>query len=502
MKFTGKLLIIGCGSVSQCAIPLVLRLFEMPADKINIMDFVDNRARVKDALDRGVKYIIERVTEENYAKLLGRYVGPGDMIIDLAWNIDCVTIVQWCRENRVLYANTSVEEWNPYKDSERNDPTKYTLYARHMELRNKIDFSSDKKYTTTIVDHGANPGLVSHFTKYALIEMANKILKENPDDPRRFEMEKALDDKNFAKLSQLENVKTIHISERDTQITDKPKQVNEFVNTWSIEGFFEEGVAPAELGWGTHERYIPQNAYFHKVGPRNQICLTSLGMKTWVRSWVPCGEITGMVIRHGEAFSISDRLTIWEDGKAVYRPTVHYAYCPCNAAVNSLHELEMRQFKLQEKQRIMSDEIIDGRDELGVLLMGHDFNSWWCGSLLDIHEARRLVPHQQATTLQVAISVVAAAMWMIKNPEKGFLLPDDIDHEYILETAVPYISPFISIPVDWTPLKNLNTEFTKFDISRPKDEDVWQFTTFLVDANERQRASEKNSADKFQTTKT
>src|SRR3989338_6546869 len=126
--------------------------------------------------------------------------------------------------------------------------------------------------------------------------------------------------------------------------------------------------------------------------------LPSVGMRTWIRSWVPCGEITGMVIRHGEAFSISDRLTIWENGKALYRPTVHYAYCPCDAAINSLHELEMRQYKLQERQRIMNDEIIDGRDELGVLLMGHDFKSWWCGSLLDIHDARRRVPHQQATT--------------------------------------------------------------------------------------------------------
>jgi homospermidine synthase len=213
-------------------------------------------------------------------------------------------------------------------------------------------------------------------------------------------------------------------------------------------------------------------------------------MKTYVRSWVPCGEIIGMVIRHGEAFSISDRLTVWEKGVAVYRPTVHYAYCPCNAAINSLHELEMRQFKLQEKQRIMNDEIISGRDELGVLLMGHDFKSWWCGSLLDIHEARRLVPHQQATTLQVAISVVAAAIWMIKNPKRGFLLPDDIDHEEILKLSMPYITPFVSTPVDWTPLKNLNTKFTKFDIPKPKEEDVWQFTTFLVDHRERLNAYE------------
>jgi homospermidine synthase len=486
MRFDGKILIIGCGSVSQCAIPLVLKLIEIPPEKITVMDFVDNRPRIKEALDKGVKYVIDRVTPENYERLLARYVGQGDMIIDLAWNIDCLAMVRWCRDNKVLYVNTSVEDWDPYQDNERNDPTKYTLYSRHMVIRKQLaEWNDNKGATTAVVDHGANPGLVSHFTKYALIEIAEKILREKPDDPRKIKLIVGLEEENFAKLSQLTGVKVIHISERDMQITNRPKQVNEFVNTWSIEGFFEEGVAPVELGWGTHEYNIPERAYFHKTGPQNQICLASIGIKTWVRSWVPSGEITGMVIRHGEAFSISDRLTVWKDGKAVYRPTVHYAYCPSNAAINSLHELEMRQYRLQEKQRIMNDEIIDGRDELGVLLMGHDFTSWWCGSLLDIHESRRLIPHQQATTLQVAVSVVAAAIWMIKNPNSGFLLPDDIDHKEILKIAIPYIKPFVSKPVDWTPLKNLNTKFTKFDILKPKEEDVWQFVSFLVDQDQK-----------------
>ncbi|MDD5593918.1 MAG: saccharopine dehydrogenase C-terminal domain-containing protein [Candidatus Margulisbacteria bacterium] len=481
VKFDGKILIIGCGSVSQCAIPLVLRLIDVPPKNVTIMDFVDNRKRVKDSLKKGARYVSDRITEKNYKTLLKKYVGPGDLIIDLAWNIDCRAITTWCRENEILYVNTSVEEWDPYMDAQRNDPTKYTLYARHMEIRNMIkDDWGDNRGTTAVVDHGANPGLVSHFTKTALIDIANKIIKDKPKDKRVPQLKEYLAVKDFPKLAMLTGVKVIHISERDTQITDQPKQVNEFVNTWSIEGFYEEGVAPAELGWGTHEKYVPEGAFFHETGPRNQICLRSLGMKTWVHSWVPCGETTGMVIRHGEAFSISDRLTVWEDGKAIYRPTVHYAYCPSDAAINSLHELEMRQFHMQEKQRIMSDEIIDGEDQLGVLLMGHDFTAWWCGSLLDIHTARQLVPHQQATTLQVAISVVAASIWMIKNPKRGLLLPDDLDHEEILKIALPFIKPFVSRAVDWTPLKHLNTKFTKFDMPTPKPEDVWQFTTFLV----------------------
>ncbi|MEI8345003.1 MAG: saccharopine dehydrogenase C-terminal domain-containing protein, partial [Candidatus Omnitrophota bacterium] len=464
----------------------VLELIEMPASKITIMDFTDNRHRVRPALRRGVRYVVDRVTKENYRKLLSKYAGPGDMIIDLAWNIDCCAIVQWCRDNQVLYVNTSVEEWDPYRDQDRRDPTQYTLYARHMQIKKMLAGWKDNRGTTAIVDHGATPGLVSHFTKKALIDIARKIIKEKPRDARRGLIEQALAGKDFAKLAQLEGVKVIHISERDTQITGDPKKENEFVNTWSIEGFYEEGVAPAEMGWGTHERFVPPDAHFHKSGPKNQICLATTGMKTWVRSWVPCGEITGMVIRHGEAYSLSDRLTVWQDGTAVYRPTVHYAYCPSDSAINSLHELEMRQYRLQEKQRIMSDEIIGGRDELGVLLMGHDFNAWWTGSILDIHRARKLVPHQNATTVQVAISVVAAALWMIRNPNSGFRLPDDIDHEAILKTVMPFIKPFVSKPVDWTPLKNLNTQYTKFGAAAKTERvDPWQFTTFMVNCPRR-----------------
>jgi homospermidine synthase len=138
----------------------------------------------------------------------------------------------------------------------------------------------------------------------------------------------------------------------------------------------------------------------------------------------------------------------------------------------------MRQYDLQKEQRILNNEIADGKDELGVLLMGHDFQSWWTGSLLDIHEARRLVPSQNATTVQVAISVIAAVDWMIRNPRKGLRLPDDIDHEEILTYVKPYLGKFVSTPVNWSPLHKLNTVFTGFNCPRPSEGDCWQFETF------------------------
>ena len=70
MKFDGKILIIGCGSVSQCTIPLVLKLIEISPEKITVIDFIDNRSRIKEALDRGVKYVIDRVTLKTISDFL------------------------------------------------------------------------------------------------------------------------------------------------------------------------------------------------------------------------------------------------------------------------------------------------------------------------------------------------------------------------------------------------------------------------------------------------
>ena len=79
------------------------------------------------------------------------------------------------------------------------------------------------------------------------------------------------------------------------------------MNTWSIEGFYEEGTAPAEMGWGTHERRSAEERTRPVGGPGNQIFLAQPGMRTLVHSWVPKGgPIVGMVVRHAESFTISD----------------------------------------------------------------------------------------------------------------------------------------------------------------------------------------------------
>ena len=480
IEFGKRILFVGYGAVAQCTLPILLKHVKVSPKNITVLDFEDRRKVLAPFVKKGVRFVRKRVTRENMGAVLGKYLGPGDVLVDLAWNIDACEILQWCHDEGILYVNTSVEVWDPYEGAESKRPQERTLYWRHMNVRRMVAGWSQPG-PTAVLEHGANPGLISHFTKQGLIDIAARMQKDGKAKGRDAEeLQQLVKDRAFGPLARKLGVKVIHCSERDTQITDRPKAVDEFVNTWSIEGFREEGTTTAELGWGTHEKELPPLAYEHSEGPRNQICLARMGINTWVVSWVPDYCIHGMVVRHGEAFTISDKLTVWEDGKAVYRPTVHYAYCPCDSAIASLNELRGYDYQLQKKYRILNDEITGGSDILGALLMGHPYNSWWIGSDLSIGQSRRLVQHQNATTMQVAISVVAAVSWMIENPLRGVVVPDDIPHEYVLKVSKPYLGRFISKASDWTPLKHYTNAFEGHNNPSIDAEDPWQFKNFLV----------------------
>lgn len=479
--FDRRILFLGFGAVARCTLPILLDHIKVDPRRITIMDFDPNDAALRPWLERGVTFVKDKVTPENLGSLLGKYVSQDDLLIDLAWNIDCCEIVQWCHDHGVLYINTSVELWDPYAAGEDRHPTERTLYWRHMNLRRMM-----AKWTTpgptAVLEHGANPGLISHFTKHAILDITKHALADKKLTGAQAEkVTQYLRDQQFNHLAHQLGVKVIHCSERDTQITNKPKEVDEFVNTWSVEGFREEGTTTAEMGWGTHEKEMPEFAFSHPDGPKSQICLARMGMNTFVNSWVPPNHhIVGMIVRHGEALSITEKLTVWEGDKAIYRPTVHYAYCPCDTAIASLHELRGTDYRLQSRIRIMTDEIISGADILGALVMGHPYNSWWCGSDLSIEESRKLVPHQNATTMQVAISVVSACVWMIANPQLGVKMPDDLPHEFVLEMSKPYLGKFISTPSDWTPLKHYTNFFRGYNKPQLDTSDPWQFKNFLI----------------------
>ena len=251
----------------------------------------------------------------------------------------------------------------------------------------------------------------------------------------------------------------------------------DFVLNLSVDGFVGEGCQPAELGWGSHEKNWPRDGKKHDFGRGSAIYLMQPGAGTRVRTWTPmAGHFHGFLITHGESISISDYLTVRKGEQVVYRPTVHYAYHPSDDAVLSVHEFAGRNWILQDRKRIMRDEIVKGVDELGVLLAGHKKNAYWYGSQLSIQEARQLAPHNSATSLQVTVSALAGTIWAIENPNSGIVEPDELDYKRILEICRPYLGLVVGEYTDWHPLVERGRLFPE-DVDQT---DPWQFKNVRV----------------------
>jgi homospermidine synthase len=465
VKFEGRLVFVGCGSVGQGTLPLLLRHIDMPKDRIVILTG-DERGR-QEAEHYGIKFIVKPLTRENYRALLDPLVGKGDFLLNLSVDVSSVALIEYCYAKGAMYLDTCIEPWlGGYTDPKvsASHRSNYGLREASLALRDKYPDGGP----TVILTHGANPGLISHWVKQALVNLARDFHGAT-DIPKN----KAA----WARLAMKLGVKTIHCAERDTQVANPGKRRFEFVNTWSVDGFIGEGSQPCELGWGSHEKHFPHDGKRHGYGCDAAIYLTRPGASVRVRSWTPMeGTYHGFLITHGEAISISDFLTVRDGDRVVYRPTCHYAYHPCDHTVLSVHELAGKNWIGQENRRILMDEIYDGIDELGALLMGHEKGAYWYGSVISVHEARKLAPYNNATSIQVAAGVMGAVVWAMENPNAGILDPDDIDFERVLELAGPYLGKQVGVYSDWTPLKGRGHPFPEdVDASDP-----WQFKNFRV----------------------
>jgi homospermidine synthase len=462
--FQGRLVMLGFGSIGQGVLPLILKHIDMPKEKIEVITS-DARGEAI-AAQYGVAHTVLPLTRGNYADVLRGRLAKGDFLLNLSVDVSSVALVTLCREIGALYLDTCVEPWVGGYTDPALTPSQRSNYA----LRESALALKSGAGPTAVMTHGANPGLVSHFVKQALLDVARDTghATEVPGTQQ-----------GWARLAHDLGVKVIHIAERDTQVSaHMAKRRGEFVNTWSIDGFTGEGCQPAELGWGTHEKALPADGLRHDFGCDAAIYLLRPGAATRVRSWTPLeGPMHSFLITHNESISLADYYTLRDaSGAVLYRPTAHYAYHPCDDAVLSVHEFAGRNWDLQPEKRLMMEEITSGMDELGVLLMGHAKGAYWYGSRLTIEEARALAPHNNATSLQVCVAVLAGMVYAIENPEAGLVEADELDHARALEICFPYLGEMAGVYSDWTPLKDRGALF-------PEDVDTacpWQFANFRV----------------------
>jgi homospermidine synthase len=468
-QFAGPIVMIGFGSIGRGVLPLLERHIGFDRSKFVVIAPDDTDRALLD--ERKLRFEKRAITRENYRDVLTPLLtgGPGrGMIVNLSVDTSSADLMDLCKDIDAHYIDTVCEPWpGLYTDrslsiSQRSN---YALREGVLDVRRRRPSG-----VTAVSCCGANPGMVSWMVKQALVNLAAD-LKLGAAEPRSRE--------EWALLAQRIGVKGIHIAERDTQRARVPRPRGKFVNTWSVEGFIAEGLQPSELGWGTHEKVLPAGGARHDFGCDAAIYLKRPGAGTRVRSWTPTAQAQhAWMITHNESISIADYLTARdESGKAVYRPTCHYAYHPCDDAVLSLHEMAGTAWKPQASWSILSEEdIVDGIDELGVLLYGHAKNAYWYGSQLSIEETRRLAPYQNATGLQVTSAVLAGIVWMLENPDRGLVEADEMDFRRCLEIQRPYLGPVTGHYTDWTPLTGRGELFPE-DVDA---DDPWQFRNVLV----------------------
>ena len=468
-QITGPVVMIGFGSIGKGTLPLIERHFNYDKTRFVVIDPEDKDRGLLD--ERGIKFIHQAVTKDNYKHLLKPLLTEGGgqgFCVNLSVDTSSIDIMEFCNEIGALYIDTVNEPWAGFYF----DPKIGTAERSNYALREKTLAAKAKRKpgsTTAVSCCGANPGMVSWFVKQALLNVAGDV-------GLKFKEPKTRDE--WGKLAKKLGVKGIHIAERDTQIAKKAKPIEVFCNTWSVEGFLSEGMQPAELGWGTHEKWMPKNGFKHKKGCQAAIYMTQPGANTRVRSWTPTAKAQyGFLVTHNESISIADYFTVRDGRKVTYRPTCHYAYHPCNDAVLSLHELFGQAGERQPAIHIWDEhEITEGIDELGVLLYGHKKNAYWYGSQLSIDETRRVAPYQNATGLQVTSAVLAGMVWALENPDEGIVEADEMDFRRCLEVQMPYLGPVIGAYTDWTPLAGRPGLFPEEIDKR----DPWQFKNVLV----------------------
>ena len=298
-RIDGPIVMIGFGSIGKGTLPLIERHFTYDRARFVVIDPEDKDRGLLD--ERGIRFIRQAVTRDNYRALLTPLLTAGGgqgFCVNLSVDTSSLDIMELCNEVGALYIDTVNEPWAGFYFDATLGPAARSNYAlREATLAAKR--ARPAASCTAVSCCGANPGMVSWFVKQALLDVARDLKLEFTEPTTREE---------WARLAMQAGVKGIHIAERDTQRAKSEKPMQVFVNTWSVEGFVSEGLQPSELGWGTHETWMPANGRRHATGCDAAIYLLQPGANTRVRSWTPTAQAQfGFLVTHNE-FDLDRRL--------------------------------------------------------------------------------------------------------------------------------------------------------------------------------------------------
>lgn len=163
IKFEGRIVQFGFGAVGKSFYEKVSKEIRFNENKYYV---ITRDAYEFDAyVNLGgivANFITREVTRENFREVFEPYLSSGDLLIDFADTVGTGDICDWCAQRNIMYLNTGEADWPDhwYCIFEENE--------RKRALREKHGQSRTTNQCPIVLQHGNNPGLVSHFVKAAL----------------------------------------------------------------------------------------------------------------------------------------------------------------------------------------------------------------------------------------------------------------------------------------------------------------------------------------------
>jgi len=462
------MILIGCGGVGSAVLELIPICKLLPKNFTNELTIIEPReiSHLTFLHKYKYKHIQIEIIKENIDNILNSILKKNDVIFDCSVNVDALAIMAIAHKIGALYINCSMEDWETPDAGHINSKPKALLH-RSLCYRIWQAHTIFSTGPTMLADQGMNPGIISLFALRGMEDMARAV--------NNGEAIQAMQNGDYAKASEILGIRTIHITERDTQTLKKARPVGDFCNTWSSAGLIAEALDPIQLGNGTHE--IKSAKSLHATDFLNMRIIPHRGMEVSAWSYSPSrtgigGPYHGFLIPHGEANTLSTCLS-----SKNYRPSVYFVYQPCPFARDSLDEIRRSRYKLPKKECIKVamplPALKGGYDAVGALLWSDRYPAWWSGTILDCTDMAPLgIKYSGPTTIQVAIAIISAIKWMLVNPSVGFITPEDLPYSQILKDCEPYLGRIYSgfIPNSFYPY---SLRLNSFTTAKPKKNVKW-----------------------------
>ena len=179
------MVMIGFGSIGQGVLPLIFRHIDIKPEQITVIA-ADDRGGLKEAEELR-RHLHQEAPDARQpaARPSTSRLGKGDFLVNLSVEVASTALVELCQEKGALYIDTCIEPW----PGGYTDPSLSVSLRSNYALRETM-LKLEPKYRggpTAVIAHGANPGLVSHFVKKALVNLARDtgLRRGEADRPAR-----------------------------------------------------------------------------------------------------------------------------------------------------------------------------------------------------------------------------------------------------------------------------------------------------------------------------